>query len=99
MRWRSVSMRGTKPRRPVSRAILTVAYQAPGAFLLNGQFTPGAIDLGGDTFDVAPWAKNRTRTAYNRFDFRVAGRNTTTRYNDPRPCGLGAHPVLTLRRI
>ena len=68
----------------------TVNYKAESAFLVNGRLTLGDIDLGGGTLDVALWAKNLTNANYNYFDFRVASRNTTTRYNDPRTYGLEA---------
>ena len=68
----------------------TVDYKAESAFLVNGRITLGDIDVAGGTFDVALWAKNLTNANYNYFDFRVAGRNTTTRYNDPRTYGLEA---------
>ena len=66
----------------------TVNYKAESALLINGRLTLGDIDVGGGTFDVALWAKNLTNANYNYFDFRVASRNTTTRYNDPRTYGL-----------
>lgn len=68
----------------------TVNYKAEGAFLINGRLTLGDIDVGGGTVDVALWAKNLTNAKYNYFDFRIASRNTTTRYNDPRTYGLEA---------
>ena len=67
-----------------ARAHFSERYAVPTPLTL------GDIDVAGGTFDVALWAKNLTNANYNYFDFRVAGRNTTTRYNDPRTYGLEA---------
>lgn len=68
----------------------TVDYKAKSAFLINSRLSLGDIDMGGGTIDFALWGKNLTNATYNQFDFRVRGRNTTTRYNDPRTYGVEA---------
>ena len=68
----------------------TVTYKADSAFLINGRLTLGDIAMAGGTFEVALWAKNLTNVTYNYFDFRVATRQTSTIYNDPRTYGVQA---------
>ena len=68
----------------------TVNYEAESAFLINGRLTLGDINIGRGVFDIALWGKNLTNATYNYFDFRVATRSTTTRYNDPRTFGVEA---------
>lgn len=68
----------------------TVTYQADSAFLINGRLTLSDIEVAGGTLELALWVKNLTDVTYNYFDFRVASRQTSTIYNDPRTYGLQA---------
>jgi iron complex outermembrane receptor protein len=68
----------------------TVTYQAESAFLVNGRLTLGDMDVANGSLELSLWVKNLTNTTYNYFDFRVASRQTSTIYNDPRTYGLQA---------
>jgi iron complex outermembrane receptor protein len=68
----------------------TVTYKADSAFLINGRLSLGDIEVAGGTLELALWAKNLTNVTYNYFDFRVASRQTSTIYNDPRTYGVQA---------
>lgn len=68
----------------------TVNFKAEKAVLLNGRLTLDEIDLGQGELELALWGKNLTNTRYNLFDFRIAGRNTLTQWNDPRTYGVEA---------
>ena len=48
------------------------------------------VEAAGGTLELALWAKNLTNVTYNYFDFRVASRQTSTIYNDPRTYGVQA---------
>lgn len=66
----------------------TVNFKAEKAMLLGGRVTLGDISFLDNDLEFALWGKNLTNTRYNLFDFRVAGRNTATQYNDPRTYGF-----------
>jgi iron complex outermembrane receptor protein len=66
----------------------TVNFKAEKAMLLGGRVTLGDISFLDNDLEFALWGKNLTNTRYNLFDFRVAGRNTVTQYNDPRTYGF-----------
>jgi len=66
----------------------TVVFKADKAMLLSGRLTLGDMSFLGEDLEFALWGKNLTNARYNLIDFRVAGRNTFTNYNDPRTYGL-----------
>ncbi len=68
----------------------TVTYKADAAFLVNARLTLGDIDISGGKLELSLWVKNLTDVTYNYFDFRVATRQTSTIYNDPRTYGIQA---------
>lgn len=68
----------------------TVTQKADLAYLLNARVTLGDIDVGGGKLELALWGQNITNATYNYFDFRVAGRQTSRIYNDPRTFGVQA---------
>ena len=45
---------------------------------------------GSGKLELALWAQNLTNVTYNYFDFRIAGRQTSRIYNDPRTFGVQA---------
>ena len=68
----------------------TVTYKADSAFLVNGRISLGDIELSSGNLELSMWVKNLTNETYNYFDFRVASRQTSTIYNDPRTYGFQA---------
>jgi iron complex outermembrane receptor protein len=68
----------------------TVTFKAKKALLVNGRLSLAEVDLLGGAIEFALWGKNITNKTYDLVDFRIAGRNTVTIYNDPRTFGVEA---------
>jgi len=68
----------------------TVTENANLVYLVNARITLGDIDIGNGKLELALWAQNLTNVTYNYFDFRIAGRQTSRIYNDPRTFGVQA---------